>query len=117
MQIIVKKYEHINSALPNWNTPRGVYVKNKDHYDRLCKEAGMVAVEDAGEVSQGKLKGYELSAKAKSIISAAQAGSRNGKVKLSDKTIDAMKSIGALGKKVPSYMKLPACYDKGGFTQ
>ena len=45
MQIIVKKYEHFNRSLPNWNTPKGVYIKSKDDYDRKLKEAGMVSYE------------------------------------------------------------------------
>mgnify|MGYP003349363528 CR=1 FL=1 len=45
--IIVKKYEHINRALPNWDTPTGKYIKDKDHYDYEMKKAGMVSYDEA----------------------------------------------------------------------
>ena len=113
MQIIVKNYQHINSALPNWNTPKGVLVKSKDHYDKLCKEAGMVPYEKNN--SGPKLKDYNLSSKAKAIIEAAKnAKDSKGRVKLSDRTVDALKDIGAIGKKIPDYVNIPKS-KKGGF--
>lgn len=117
VQIIVKNYNHFNKALPNWDTPNGVHVKNKDHYDRLCKENGMISYEQAKDQEKNKvLKSYALSEKGKSIIAAAkQSKDSRGNVKLSDKTIDAMRSIGAVGKKIPNYMQLPSNYGKGGF--
>lgn len=116
--IVVKNYQHFNKSLPNWNTPQGVLVKSKDHYDRLCKEAGMVSYEKAKEMASGpKTKDYLLSKKAQSIIeSARNSKDRNGRVKLSDKTVKAMAEIGAINKRVPSYMELPKAYQlKGGF--
>lgn len=119
MQIIVKNYSHFNTAFKNWNTPKGVYVKNKDHYDRLMKEQGMITFEEAQERDRNrKLKDYKLSDDAKAILAAARmTKDKKGNVKLGDKTIEAMVKIGAIKKKqyVPSYMKLPAAYTKGGF--
>ena len=114
--IIIKNYEHFNKSLPNWNTPQGVHVKSKSHYDKLCKEAGMVSDEKAKEQNSGfGRKEYSLSNKAKAIISAARASKdKKGNVKLSDKTIDAMRSIGAIGKSIPDYIKPPK-NGKGGF--
>ena len=113
--IIVKNYEHINKALPNWDTPQGKYIKNKDHYDRCMKEAGMVS-EDKASSSGPKLKEYEISNKARDIINSAKASKdKNGNIKLSDRTIDAMKSIGALGVKIPDYMNIPKDAKRGGF--
>ena len=115
--IIVKKYDHFNTALPNWDTPKGVYVRSKDHYDRLVKQAGMVPCQE-GEVTPNR-KDYSLSREAKSIIDAAKnSKDKLGNVQLSDRTIDAMKKIGAIGKKIPSYMKLPKKYESiGGFSK
>lgn len=116
MQIIVKKYEHFNTSLPNWTTPKGVYVKSKDHYDRLCKESGMVPYEKIEYKSNRKE--YTLSHKAKEIIKAAsQVKDKKGNVKLGDRTIDAMKSIGAI-RKISDWNKhLPSNYQKvGGFV-
>ena len=114
MQIIVKNYAHINSSLPNWDTPRGVLVKNKDHYDRLCKESGMTPYEE--NIGTRKLKDYVVSEKGKEIIRQAKNSvDRKGNVKLSDRTIDAMKEIGAVHKKLPDYIKIPNQPDNGGF--
>lgn len=117
MQIIVKNYEHFNRSLPNWDTPKGVYVKSKDHYDRLCKEAGMVSVDKFGQTGSSR-KEYKLSNKAKEIIAAAsQIKDKNGKVKLGDRTIEAMKEIGAIKPKADWSKHLPKNLQKvGGFA-
>lgn len=100
MQIIVKQsYSHINKSFGDWDTPQGKLVKNKDHYDRLMKENGMISYEESMARSKPKDKPYELSKKGWDIINAARnSKDKNGNVKLSDKTIDAMKEIGAIGK-------------------
>ena len=112
--IIVKSYEHFNKSLPNWDTPKGKYIKNKEHYESELRKSGMVHVDNAGQTSKPKLKDYKLSDKARSIISSASnSKDKHGNVRLSDRTIDALKEIGALGKKIPSYMNIPE--GKGGF--
>lgn len=112
--IIIKNYEHINRSLPNWDTPHGVHVKNKDHYDRLMKENNMVSYETMQQQAQSKkLKDYKLSKDAWEIIKTAQnSKDRKGNVKLSDRTISAMVKKGIIGKKIPDYMKLPSAYTK-----
>ncbi len=111
MQIIVKNWSHYNSAL-------GTYVKSKDHYDTLMKKGNYVPYEEQCERSKSSgNKPYVTSNKALEIIKAAKCSKdRKGNVKLSDRTIDAMKSIGAIDKKIPDYMKLPSGYTKGGFA-
>lgn len=117
MQIIVKNYEHFNRSLPNWDSPKGVYVKSKDHYDRLCKEAGMVSADKFGETGSKQRKDYVLSEKSKAIIAAAsQTKDKNGKVKLGDKTIKAMIEMGAIKPKADWSSYLPiSLQNKGGF--
>lgn len=112
--IIIKNYEHVNRSFAHWDTVGGVHVKNKDHYDRLMKEQDMVSYETMQQQAEGKkLKEYNLSAKARAIIEAAKASKdKKGRVKLSDRTIDAMKETGAIGKEIPSYMQLPKHYQK-----
>lgn len=124
MEIIVKSsYAHINRSLPNWDSPQGRIVKNRDHYDRLCKENGMVSYEKAEEMAdiarKSKIKPYEISKDALAIIKAAKNSSDNkGNVKLGDKVIKAMIDKKIIGKKIPSYMQLPSSYNgKGGFTK
>ena len=111
MQIIVKNYSHYNSAF-------GTYVRDKDHYDRLMKENNYISYEECLDRTKnnGK-KPYILSEKARAIIQAAKdSKDKKGRVKLSDRTIDAMKEIGAIKKSIPSHMRLPSSYsDKGGF--
>jgi hypothetical protein len=117
--IIVKSYAHVNKALPNWDTPQGRIVKSKDHYDRLMKENNMVSYETMMQQAENKkLKPYILSKKAQAIINhASNVKDKKGRVKLSDSAIDAMKEIGAIGKSIPDYMKLPSAYQgKGGFN-
>lgn len=110
--IIVKNFAHYNNAF-------GTYVKSKDHYDRLMKENNYIPYEQAVENSKnnGK-KPYLLSRNAQQIIEAAKSSKDSrGNVKLSDRTVDAMRKIGAIGKKIPSYMQLPSAYsNKGGFV-
>lgn len=116
--IIVKNYEHFNRSLPNWDTPKGKYIKSKSHYENELAKSGMRLEEKFGQVSKPKLKDYELSKKARDIIqSAKNSKGRDGKVRLGGRTIDAMKEIGAIAKKIPEYMKLPSHYSSGGFSK
>lgn len=112
--IIIKSYEHFNRSLPNWDSPKGKYIKNREHYESEMRKSGMVHVDKAGQTSSPRLKDYKLSDKARAIISAASnSKDRHGNVRLGDRTIDALKEIGAIGKKIPSYMNVPS--GKGGF--
>lgn len=124
MEIIVKQsYAHINRSLSGWDTPQGRIVKNRDHYDRLCKEQGMVSFEKAEEMAnasrKSKIKPYEISKDALDIIKCAKnSADSKGNVKLGGKMVQAMIDKKIIGKKVPDYMKLPAHYNgKGGFTK
>lgn len=119
VNIIVKSYEHFNKSLPNWDTPKGKYIRTKDQYDRAIKESGMISYEESNQKNASKkLKDYSLSNEAKKIIQAAKnSKDKRGNVKLSDRTIDAMVSRGIIGKKIPDYMKLPYSYTKGGFDK
>ncbi len=118
--IIVKNYEHLNKAFGNWDTPHGKHVKSKDHYDRLMKEGGYTPYDESNNQTNKRFEGkkYVTSQKAWDIIKSAKASKDSkGRVKLSDRTIDAMREIGAIDKKIPDYMKLPAAYQpKGGFS-
>lgn len=116
MQIIVKQsYNHYNTSL-------GMHIKNKDHYDRVCKEKGMVPIEVAQEMAEKgrkeKIKPYKISEQSLAIINAAkQTADKKGNIKLGDRAIDALIKRKAIGKKIPDYMKLPAHYNnQGGFS-
>lgn len=121
MQIIVKSYAHINKSFSGWDTPQGKIIKNRDHYERTMREQGMVSFEEAQEIAdeaaKSKIKNYEISKESLDIIqSAKQSADKKGNVKLGDRAIDALVNKKAIGKVIPSYMKLPAAYNKGGFS-
>lgn len=107
MQIIVKNWSHYNSAL-------GTYVKNKDHYDSLMKQGGYISYEEQCDRTKNNgNKPLILSKDAEDVIRAAKLKrDSKGRVKLDGKLGEKMISIGALNKKIPNYMKLPATYSK-----
>lgn len=117
MQIIVKQsYNHYNTSL-------GMQIRNKDHYDRVCKEQGMVSYEKAAELAeQGKkarIKNYKISRESEDLIKYANSiKDKKGNLKLGDVAISKLIEKKAIGKKIPDYMKLPAAYSgKGGFDK
>ncbi len=118
--IVIKNYNHLNKSFGDWDTPEGKLVKNKDHYDRLMKENNMISYDKAMQQSKDSgLKPYVLSKNAWDIIKTAKQSKDNkGNVKLSDRTIDAMKKIGAIGKNIPKYMtREEMSTTKGGFLK
>lgn len=114
MQIIVKNYSHYNRSL-------GIHIKDKDHYDRVCKEGNWVSDEQAKEIAEKarkeKIKPYKISEESKSIIEHAKnSKKKNGDIKLSDTAINKLIEKKAINKYIPDYMKLPSAYTKGGFA-
>jgi len=97
-------------------------IRSKDHYDRVCKERGMVSLEQAHELAdQGrkdKIKPYEVSKDSEDFIKYANGiKDKNGNLKLGDRAVEALIKKKAIGKVVPEYMKLPSAYQpKGGFS-
>lgn len=82
MQIIIKKYEHVNTAFQNWNTPKGRYISSKSDYEKAMREEGMVSSEKLAQNYKSPIKDYKLSKDAENIIKAAKLKSKNGKLKL-----------------------------------
>lgn len=123
MQIIVKSsYKHINSALGNWDTPVGKLVKNRAHYDQLCREQGMISYEQAQELAEKNKNGkeYKMSNEARQIIDSCKFyKDKKGNVNLKErpKLVEKMVKHGTI-KDSSQYLKyLPAAYQpKGGFT-
>lgn len=96
-------------------------IRDKAHYDRVCKEGGWVSYEQAAEMAEegrkSKIKDYKISKESEEIIQYAHSiKDKKGNVKLSGKVIDKLIEKKAIGKKVPDYMQLPAAYTKGGFA-
>lgn len=118
MEIIIKQsYAHVNKAFSGWDTPHGKIVKNKDHYDRLMKEQGMISQEQMQQNAENKkLKSYSISSDTRAIIEAAKSSKdKNGVVRLGDRTIKALIDKKIIGKEIPSYMQLPSAYTKGDY--
>ena len=115
--IVIKNYEHFNRSFPNWDTPKGVYIKTKDQYDRLMKENNMISYEEMQRRAEHKnLKEYKISEESKAIIQAAKASKdKKGNVKLSDKTIDMLIKKKAIGNKIPDNFNINN-KSGGGFT-
>ena len=116
MQIIVKQnYNHYNRSL-------GIQIKDKAHYDKVCKEGGWVSFEQAQEIADKaraeKIKPYKISRESEEIIKYSnQIKDSKGRVKLGDVAINKLIEKKAIGRQVPSYMKLPSAYQsKGGFS-
>lgn len=115
MHIIVKTYEHFNRSLPNWDTPKGKYIRSKKQYVEEMKKGGFVDYEQACRVAEqtnkNKVKYRGLTPKAEALIKAASLQNRKN-FKLSDKMIDGMKEIGVnfYNDNVPKHYR-----DEGGF--
>lgn len=94
--IKVKNYEHYNRAL-------GKHIHSKKHYQEECARQGMISFDRAELLasksrieSEAKQK-KGISKKAYEIIKAAKLrADKKGNVKLGDRTIDAIKSLGKM---------------------
>jgi len=93
MEIIVKKYSHYNRSM-------GKYINSKKQYDEEMKKGGYISYDEAcrrADKIQSQRDNPDLkpSRKVLDIIeSAKNSKDKKGNVKLSDRTIDAMKELG-----------------------
>jgi len=113
MEIIVKKWEHYNRAL-------GKHISSKRQYKEEMARGGYVPYEQGEQMAkdaQERLKKpYDgLSPKARAVIATAKLNKdKDGNVKLSDRTVDAMKEIG-MKFSLPDWC--PKAYkEEGGFN-
>lgn len=115
--IIVRKYEHHNTAFKKWDTPKGKYIRTGHQYREQMKQEGMIPYEKAAEIARQteekrqnpKLK---LSKKAQEIINTAKmSADKHGNVRAGDRLIDAMKDVG-VGIQHPH---APKQHNQGGF--
>lgn len=86
-----------------YNSALGCFVESKEHYKRLMKQKGLVPTEEAERLamefdSKQVRKPLDFSPKALDIIRSIKATSgRNGCLKLGERAISALRSIGAIG--------------------
>lgn len=91
MNIIVRKYDHFNSAM-------GKHITSKRHYEQEMAKGGYIPYDKACEIAdkaKNKKINYELSPKAREIINSARSSAdKRGNIKVSDRLIEGMKSVG-----------------------
>ena len=99
MEIIIKRYEHINRAFNNWDTPKGKYISSKKQYEEEMKRGGFVDYEKGCRiVEQANLKNSQykgLTPQAENVLKAARLQTDSkGRIKPSDRLLDGMKKVG-----------------------
>lgn len=111
MEIIVKRYEHFNSAM-------GKYITSKKHYESEMAKGGYIPFDKAQEIAEKakekNRKPYILSNKAKAVIEAAKTSAdRKGRLHCGDRLIEGMKEVGVnfYSNNIPKHYKI----DEGGF--
>lgn len=120
--IISKNYEHFNKALPNWDSPKGKYIRTKRQYVEAVKRAGLISYEKAEQLREAKereAKNFKpnLSCQNREFLRSVQDKAKGNKVKLTDRQIDYMIKTKAIKDRDSYYNKLPKVYqEKGGFS-
>lgn len=113
VNIIIKKdFSHVNTAFSNWDTPKGKYIKSESHYKEEMKRGGYVTYEEAqqrnkNEQERRSSQKFKVSKPVLSILKEIKdKADKKGNVKLSDREIDAMKSMGLkTGKTIENNIK------------
>jgi len=118
--IIVKRWEHINSSLGNWDTPTGKYIGSKKQYYEELKRQNMIPDEEAkrseDKASQARRKDYKLSNDTLQLLQTIKGtADKTGKVSIGGVAVKKMIDMGAIGKKA-DLAKLPKHYLEGGFN-
>jgi hypothetical protein len=115
--IVVKNYEHFNRSLPNWDTPKGKYIRSRAHYEEECKKAGMISYERCSSICDEKQKAkdapFSVSNETKELmVSVKSRAKKDGTVSLTGREVDYMKSKGMrFDRRLPEHYHT----DKGGF--
>ena len=101
VSIVVKNYEHFNRALPNWNSPKGRYIRSKKQYYNELKRGGLISYEQGEKLAAEKAKVNhkltyeELSPKARGVIQAAYSiKDGKGRIKPGDRLLKAAEEVG-----------------------
>ena len=94
--IIVKNYEHFNTALGNWDSPKGKYISSRAHYERELAKQGMIPFEQAEQMKVDTHKPYDgISKKAMDVCNAAKGmADKRGNLKVGTRLQKGMESVG-----------------------
>lgn len=90
--IIIRNYDHYNTAM-------GKHIKNRRQYYTEMDKGGYVSQEEGERIAQkareNSAKNYELSSKARELINCAKdVADKKGNIKLGDNLINGMKEVG-----------------------
>lgn len=106
-------YEHMNRALPNWDTKDGKYISSKAHYDKECAKAGLVSESKAENSRHDNHPTPAYSKDSVDFLRGVQNKTDSkGNVRLSDREIDFMVSKGIIKDRDRTPKNLPT--DQGG---
>lgn len=113
--IIIKRYEHFNKALPNWDSPHGKYISSRAHYEKELAKGGFVPFEKAEKMKVDTHKPYDgISDKAMKVCLAAKSmADKKGNIRIGSRLQKGMEEVGVSF----DMSKLPKCYqdvNKGG---
>jgi hypothetical protein len=89
--IIVKNYEHFNRSLPNWDSPKGKYIKNKKQYEEEMAKGGFKPYKETSPKESKWIPSEDLK---RTLGDFKQMADRKGKIHLGSKAIEKMKSMG-----------------------
>ena len=94
--IIVRNYEHFNTSLGNWDSPKGKYISSKAHYEKELAKQGFVTFEQAEKVKTNSHKEYKgISAKAMEVCRAAkEQADRKGNLRIGSRLQKGMEKVG-----------------------
>lgn len=111
-RIVVKNYEHLNRAMPNWDTPKGKHISSRKQYEEEIRRAGLTKYKEPVNQPYKKLKANPETIKFLNSLNP----DKKGKVKLSDRQIDYMIKKGAIKDRDKYNKYIPKDYsEKGGF--
>lgn len=120
--VIVKNYEHMNKALPNWHSKDGRYISSKAQYNKEVRQAGLIPYEQAEEIRRNNEEKAERNRKYNPetigfLRSVSSKADKKGKVRLADREIKFMIDKGAIKDRDVFADKLPKHYqESGGFN-
>lgn len=89
--IIVKKYEHFNRALPNWNSPQGKYIGSKRQYEEEMARGGFIPFKEVEPKTSKWIPSADLQ---KTISEVKSMADRKGNIYPTEKYVRKLKSMG-----------------------
>lgn len=115
MEIVIRKYEHFNKSLPNWDSPKGKYISSKKQYNDELKKNNMIPFEEAQRMIKDKEKKWTPSKDCIDMIKTVyETKNKKNEIVLGrfPKIVDALKKKG-MTFKIPKWI---TGQTQGGFN-